>query len=164
MSTGLCIIALISYILWWEGLIDTKIMVAISWVASSAGFITFLFLMNHSTVSRTNVIIPKGHYDEKIIKAETDIFPSFLVPTNTYKNCRFRISLQIKEFKKYPLFYLIRKHGLNTIAQELNKDIKLDPGSIHMFDVAIHRNEELNFKFSEDVTIQKLLVEEIYIA
>lgn len=164
ISTGLCIIALISYILWWEGLIDVKIMVAISWVASSVGFITFLFLMNNSTINRTSVIIPKGLYEEKTIKAETEIFPNFLVPTNTNRNCIFRISLQIKEFKKHPLFYIIRKHEMDIHAQELNKDIKLDPGSTHMFDIVIGSNEKLNFKFSEDVTIQKLLVEEIYIA
>lgn len=164
ISIGSLIIAFISYLLWMEGFIDIKIMGIINWIAGSIGLMALLFLVNNSTMKQTSVIIQKGHYDEKIIKAETEIFPNFLVPTNTHRNCIFRIKLQMKEFKKHPLFYIIRKCEMNTCAQELNKDIKLDPGFTHVFDVFIKSNEKLNFKFNEDVTIKELLVEEVYIA
>jgi hypothetical protein len=87
-----------------------------------------------------------------------------LVPTNIHRNCIFRISLQIKEFRKHPLFYIIRKCERGTCTQELNKNIKLDLGPMHVFDVAVDSKEKLNFKFNEDVTIQKILVEELYAA
>ena len=136
----------------------------INWIVFLAEFIIFLIIMN-ATIreSQANVIIPKGYCEEKTIKAETDIFPDFLMPTNTHRDCIFRISLQIKESKKYPLFYIIRICEKDTCIQELNEKIKLDPGLIHVFEVSIDSKEKLNFKFSEDVTIQKLLIEELYI-
>ena len=154
----------ISFILWLVGLLDIKIMVIINWIVFSAEFIIFLIIMKNRTImGQANVIIPKAFYEEKTIIAETNIFPNFLIPTNTHRDCIFRISLQIKEFKKHPLFYIIRKCEKDTCIQELNKKIKLDPGLVHIFEVTIDSKEKLNFKFNEDVIIQKLLIEELYI-
>lgn len=165
ISIALFIPAVGSTILWLIGLLDIKIMATINWTIFLAESTIFLFVIQTSIrASQSNVIIPKGFCEEKVIKAETDIFPDFLVPTNTHKGCIFRISLQIKEFKKYPLFYMIRKCERDTCTQELNKDIKLDPGSVHIFEVVIDSNEKLSFKFNEDVIIKKLLIEELYIA
>lgn len=164
MAIGLFTPAFISFILWLTGRLDIKIMAAINWMVFLAEFIIILIIMKTTIrASQANVIIPKGSCEEKIIKAETNIFPNFLVPTNTNRGCIFRISLQIKEPKKYPLFYMIRTCEKETCVQELNKDIRLDPGHVHMFEVAIISKEKLNFKFSEDVIIQKLLIEELYI-
>lgn len=167
IAIGMFIPAFISFVLWLTGRLDIKIMAAINWIVFLAEFIIFLTVMKTSTsimTSQANVIIPKGFCEEKMVVAETNIFPKFLVPTNTHRDCIFRISLQIKEPKKYPLFYMVRTCEKDTCVQELNKDIKLDPGPVHMFEVAITSKEKLNFKFSEDVIIQKLLVEELYIA
>lgn len=165
ISIALFIPAVISFVLWLAGSLDIKIMAAVNWLVFLAEFIIFLFIMKNSVrTSQANVIIPKGFSEEKVIKAETNIFPNFLVPTNTRKDCIFRISLQIKEFKKYPLFYMIRMCESDTCIQELNKNIKLDQGPVHVFETVINRKEKLNFKFSEDVIVQKLLIEELYIA
>ncbi len=154
-----------SFILWWVGRLDIKIMAAVNWVVFTIEFIMFLFVTKTFTMmGHTNVVIPKGFYEEKMVVAETNIFPDFLVPTNTRKGCTFRISLQIRELKNYPLFYMIRICEKESCIQELNKNIILDPGFVHVFEVIIDRKEKLNFKFSEDVIIQKLLVEELYIA
>lgn len=155
--------AVMSIILWLTGLLDIKIMAVINWLVFLAEFIIFLFVTNTSILARdVNVIIPKGFYEEKMIVAETNIFPNFLTPTNTHKDCIFRISLQIKKFKKYPLFYMVRTCEKDTCIQELNKNIKLDPGLVHMFEVNIDSKEKLNFKFNEDVIIHKILIEELY--
>ena len=165
ISTVLFIPAVGSFILWWVGMLDIKIMTVVNWVVFTAEFIIFLFVIKTSTMmGHANVVIPKGFCEEKTVIAEENIFPDFLVPTNTRKGCIFRVSLQIKEFKKYPLFYMIRICEKDTCIQELNKDIKLDPGLTHIFEVVIDSKEKLNFKFSEDVVIQKLLIEELYIA
>jgi hypothetical protein len=167
ISIGAFIPAAISFILWQAGSLDIKTMAIINWIAFLVEFTAFLFVMkmkNSIRISQANVIIPKGSYEEKTIKAETNIFPNFLVPTNTYRNCIFRISLQIKEFEKHPLFYIIRKCERDTCTQELNKNIRLDPGPVHVFDIAIDSKEKLNFKFNEDVIIQKILIEELYMA
>ena len=163
ISIGLFIPAVGSVMLWLTGRLDIKIMAAINWTIFLAEFTIFLFVMKTSIrASQASVIISKGFCEEKVIKAETDIFPNFLVPTNTQRDCIFRISLQIKEFKKYPLFHMIRKCERDTCIQELNKDIKLKTGLVHVFEVIIDSNEKLSFKFSEDVIIQKLLIEELY--
>lgn len=163
ISVILFIPMVISLILWMAGLLDLKIFAAFNWVIFLAEFAIFLFISKNSiTTRRSNVIIPKGVCEEMAIKAETNIFPQFLVPTNIYKECVFRISLQTKEFKKYPLFYMIRVCEKDTCIQELNKDIKLVPGKVHTFDVIIDCKEKLNFKFNEDVIVQKLLIEELY--
>lgn len=169
ISVGLFIPAVISFVLWLIGSLDIKIMAAINWIVFLAEFTILIVLIvmknsNSIRTSQANVIIPKGYCEDKTIIAETNIFPNFLVPINIHKNCIFRVNLQIKEFKKYPLFYMIRKCEKDTCIQELNKDIKLDPGLVHIFDVAIDSKEKLNFKFNEDVVIQKLLVEELYVA
>lgn len=165
ISVVLFIPAVGSFILWLIGSLDIKIMAAVNWVVFTAELIIFLFVIKTSImVSRSNVIIPKGLCEEKMVMAEANIFPDFLVPTNTRKDCIFRISLQIKEFKKYPLFYIVRKCEKDTCNQELNKNVKLDSGLMHVFEVAIDSKEKLNFKFNEDVVIHKLLVEELYIA
>lgn len=165
IAIGLFIPAIVSFILWLTGRLDIKIMAAINWMVFLAEFIIFLIIMKTTIrMSQTNVIIPKCSCEEKMVVAETNIFPKFLVPTNTHRDCIFRISLQIKEFKKHPLFYMIRTCEKDTCIQELNKDIKLDPCTIHVFEVAIDSKEKLNFKFNEDVIIQKLLVEELYMA
>lgn len=165
ISIALFIPAVGSIILWLAGMIDIKIMATINWIVFAIEFIIFLSIMKNSIrVNRANVIIPKGFCEEKMIMADTNIFPNFLIPTNVRKDCIFRISLQIKEFKKYPLLYLIRIYEKDTCIQELNKNIKLEPEFVHVFDVVINRKERLNFKFNEDVIIQKLLIEELYIA
>lgn len=165
ISVVLFIPAIGSFILWLAGLLDIKIMATINWMVFLAEFIIFLFVMKNSIrINQANVIIPKGSSEEKDIRAETNIFPNFFIPTNTRKDCIFRISLQIKEFKKHPLFYMIRTCEGDTCIQELNKNIKLDPGLVHVFEVVINCKEKLNFKFSEDVIVQKLLIEELYIA
>jgi len=164
ISIVLCIPALGSFILWWVGMLDIKIMAAVNWVVFIAEFIIFLFVMKTIRMGRANVVIPKGFCEEKIFVAEENIFHDFLIPTNTRKGCIFRIGVQIKEFKKYPLFYIIRICEKETCIQELNKNIKLDPGLVHVFEVVIDSKEKLNFKFNEDVVVQKLLVEELYIA
>ena len=161
-AIGLFILALASFILWLNGLLDIKTMVIINWITFSTELLIFLIVMKTS-IRPGNVIIPKGYCEEKAIKAELDIFPNFLVPTNIYRDCIFRISLQIKEFKKHPLFYIIRICEKDICIQELNNKIKLDPGLVHIFDVVINSKERLNFKFSEDVIIQKLLIEELYV-
>ena len=153
----------VSFILWLVGLLDIKIMVAINWIIFLAEFVIFSFIIK-TIVNQANVIIPKGFCEEKTMIAETNIFRDFLEPTNPGRDCVFRISLQIKECKKYPLFYMIRICGKDTNIQELNKDIKVGPGFVHIFETKIGSKEKLNFKFSEDVTIQKLLIEELYIA
>lgn len=163
ISVVLFIPAITSFILWLVGMLDIKIMATVNWIVFLAEFIIFLFVMKTSRmVCRSNVIIPKGLYEEKMVVADTNIFPDFLVPTNTRKGCIFRISVQIKEFKKYPLFYIVRICEKDTCIQELNKNIKLDPGLVHVFEVAIDSKEKLNFKFNDDVVIQKLLIEELY--
>lgn len=163
ISIVLFIPAVASFILWLTGSLDIKIMAVINWIIFSAEFVIFIIIMkNRIRMSQVSVIIPKGLSEEKFIGANKDIFPNFLVPTNTHRDCIFRISLRIKEFKKYPLFYIIRKCERDTRIQELNKDIKLYPDIIHIFDVAIYSKEKLNFKFNEDVIIKKLLIEELY--
>lgn len=167
ISIGASIPAVVSFILWLTGSLDIKIMAIVSWIVFIIEFIILLIVMRslHSIrKSDANVIIPKGYCEDKTITAETNIFPKFLVPTNIHRDCIFRISLQIKEFKKHPLFYIIRRCEKDTCIQELNTKIKLDPGLVHIFEVTIDSQEKLNFKFSEDVIIQKLLIEELYIA
>lgn len=164
ISILLFIPAPISFISWMVGLLDIKIMAIINWIVFTSEFIIFLLATKNSIMlNRANVIIPKGFCEEKMVVAETNIFPDFLIPTNINRDCVFRVSLQIKEFEKYPLFYIIRKCEKNICIQELNKNIRLDPVSVHIFEVIIDRKERLNFKFNEDVIIQKLLIEELYL-
>ncbi len=162
ISLGLSIPAIASFILWWVGSLDIKIMATINWIVFTVEFILFLFVTKSSRTNYTGVIIPKGSCEEKKIMAGTNIFPDFLVSTNIGKDCTFRINLQIKEFKKFPLFYLVRSYENDIFSQELNKDIKLDTGMVHIFEVVINCKEKLNFKFDEDVIIQKLYIEELY--
>lgn len=166
ISVGLFIPFVVSTILMIIGLLDIKIMAIISWMVFvfMVEFIIFLIISkNHINISNTNVIIPKGLCENKIIMAETSIFQDLIGPTNPRRDCIFRISLQLKEFKRYPSFYIVRICEKDIYVQELNKDIRLDPGLIHIFDVTINRKEKLNFKFNENVTILKLLIEEIYV-
>ena len=163
VSIILFIPAILSVILWLIGLLDIKIMAIINWMVFLVEFIIFLIISKTSIgISQANVIIPKELCEEKTIIADTNIFPNFLMPTNINRDCIFRISLQIKGFKKYPLFYIIRTCEKETCVQELNKKIKLDTGFVHIFEVYVYCKEKLNFKFSEDVTVQKLLIEELY--
>lgn len=163
VSIILFVPAISSVILWLIGLLDIKIMAIINWMVFLVEFIIFLIISKTSiSISQTNVIIPKELCEEKTIIADTNIFPNFLMPTNINRDCIFRISLQIKGFKKYPLFYIIRTCEKETCVQELNKKIKLDTGFVHIFEVYVYCKEKLNFKFSEDVTVQKLLIEELY--
>lgn len=165
LSLGLFLPATVSLILWLAGKLDIKIMAAINWMVFLAESIIFFFVMKNSiNVSNANVVIPKGFCEDKSIIAETDIFPNFLKPTNISRDCIFRISLQIKSFNnKYPLFYMVRKCEKDTCIQELNKNIKLDPETVHIFEVVINRKEILNFKFNEDVAVRRLYIEELYI-
>ena len=72
ISVVLFVPAFISFVLWLTGSLDIKIMAAINWMVFLAEFIIFLFVMKTSIrTSQTNVIIPKGFCEEKIIKAET---------------------------------------------------------------------------------------------
>jgi hypothetical protein len=80
ISIGALMPATISFILWRVGSLDIKTMAIINWIAFLAEFTVFLFVMkikNPIITSHSNVVIQKGSYDEKTVKAETNIFLIF---------------------------------------------------------------------------------------
>lgn len=163
ISIGLMIPAAGSLALWLSGLLNIIYMAIINWIVFLAEFVIFIIAIKTSINDRyANVIIPRASCEERYIRAETNIFSNFLIPINPRRDCIYRIQLQLKDFKNYPKFSMIRKCEKDECIHELNKDIELDTEFVHVFEVAINRKERLNFKFSEDVTIKYLLIEELY--
>lgn len=151
-----------SIVLWLSGAINIIYLAIINWIIFIADSIIFLIILKHSNESNANLIIPKASCDEKTIPAETNIFSRYLIPTNPRRDCIFRVSLQLKDFKNPLIFSMIRMCEKDILIQELNKNIILDLEFIHKFEVNINRKEKLNFKFNKDVTIKSLLIEELY--
>lgn len=162
----------ISIILWIVDIIDIEHMLIINWTILLTEVILILTIVNITIRSIRNrdtgdisdniVKISKGSFSEKKIRADTEIFLDDIGPTSPFRNCVFRIKLELKEFIGIPLFYIIRKCERNTCEQIANDDILLDTGKVHIFDIIVDQEEKLNFKFDKNVIVKSFSVIEFY--
>lgn len=116
-------------------------------------------------ILNTKVIIQKGMCNDKYIKANDSILPTFICSTNPYRNSVFRVKFVVstdEEPKEQLKFLITRMRHSQNYEQEID-GIKPTKEGTYMFNIAVDPREKLNFKFNRDVTLQLFTVDELYL-
>lgn len=119
---------------------------------------------------KRGVEIIRHRIDDKYIKGDTDILPSFIGPTNPRKASIFKIYLEAKDFKEDPGFSMCKmgKGSLEKMANIKKHVLYANTGIVdNLFvftaDIIVRPDEKINFKFKEDINIKMLFIGELYI-
>lgn len=113
------------------------------------------------SIPDVKVIIPKAQIDNTLIPANSDILKKNIIPTNPFRWCVIRISMEINESIEQLGISAVRLRDYKTTENTIKK--KLVAKSIYTIDTIVGPNETLNFKFDKDTNIKNLLIEELYI-
>jgi hypothetical protein len=107
------------------------------------------------------VIIPKAHIDNRFITANSDVFKKNIVPTNPFRTCVFRISMEINASIEQLGISAVRFRESRIIENVITKDV--EAREAYVIDTTVLPNETINFKFDKDIDIKKLFIDELYI-
>jgi hypothetical protein len=90
------------------------------------------------------------------VVAAVDILGAAIAPINT--PCLFRVAVG---FDAAGVFSVTIIRGGNTQVQQLNHGVALVPNCLFMFDVLVHENDTINYRYSVNATLQTLRLQEI---
>lgn len=130
-------------------------------------FLVTILLTKKNELKR-GVKIIRHRIEDKYIKGDTDILPSFIGSTNPIKASIFKIFVEIKDFKDPPEFGMC-KMGRNNTKIDISKHILnvragiIEGSFIFDADIIVRPDEKVNFKFKNDTNIKLFLVGELYI-
>lgn len=113
------------------------------------------------TLPEVKVVIPKAHIDNTLIRANSDVLKKNIIPTNPFRWCVIRISMEINESIEQLGISAVRLRDYRTIENTIKK--KLVAQGVYTIDTVVGPNETLNFKFDKDIDVKKLLIDELYI-
>jgi hypothetical protein len=92
-------------------------------------------------------LILKNSLFNTSIKANTDIFTTYLSPTNTPTIFRIYVCFDTSGF-----LTVRRKKGTVTVSEQLNSGTALVANAAYMFDVIVESAETVNLQYSVDAT------------
>lgn len=159
--------SVISFILFQLGKMSLDHMIIINLVVTAIESVIFIIGMRmiakDYTESSPKVTILKGKFDNKQIRANTEVFDRLIIPTNPMKSCIFRICIELADKFIGPSLELLimRKCESGTCEQKI--DASYCKEGSHALQINIDPREKLNFKFSKDIKIKLFSVEEFYI-
>lgn len=129
---------------------------------------TFIFIKKRKLKRGVNII--RHRIEDKYIKGDTSILPSFIGPTNPRKASIFKIYLEAKDFKESPDFSMCKivKGSSEEMADIKKHILHVDTGVIdNLFifiaDLIVRPDEKINFKFKDDINIKTFFIGELYI-
>lgn len=106
-------------------------------------------------------IIPKAHIDNKLVLANSDVFKKNMVPTNPFRRCVFRISMEINASVEQLSISVLRFRESKIIENTIIKNFVAKEA--YTIDTIVSPDETINFKFDKDIDIRKMLIDELYI-
>ena len=116
-----------------------------------------------SDMLSSRVLIPKGKFNDRQIRADTYIFNEPIISTNPMRKSIFRVCIELAEKFVGPLeFSIIRILERETSEQKLDATHCFVEGT-HILHINVYPKEKLNFKFNRDIRAKLFSVEELYI-
>lgn len=118
---------------------------------------------------KRGVKIIRHRIEDKYIKGDTDILPSFIGATNPRKASIFKIFVEVIDFKDPPDFGICKMGRENAKITDIDKHILnvragITEGSfIFDADIIVRPDEKINFKFKNDTNIKLFFIGELYI-
>lgn len=112
-------------------------------------------------IPEVKVVIQKAQIDNTLIRANSEILKKNIIPTNPFRWCVIRISMEINESIEQLGISAVRLRDYKTIENTIKK--KLVAESTYTIDTMVGPNETLNFKFDKDTNVKKLMIHELYI-
>ena len=111
----------------------------------------------------SNVLIPKGKFNDRQMCANTYIFKQPITSTNPMRKSVFRICIELAEKFVEPLeFSVIRIFERETSEQKVDATDYFVEGT-HILHISVYPQEKLNFKFNRDIKAKLFSVDELYI-
>jgi hypothetical protein len=155
-----------------SGMITIRQLLVISSVSSIIMFIMVISLLfkvkkmiktggEPPNFSEVKVVIPKAHIDNKMIRANDDVLIKNIVPTNPFRRCMFRISMEINASIEQLSISAIRFRDSKIIKNTIIKNLAAKEA--YTIDTFALPNETINFKFDRDVDIKKMIIDELYV-
>jgi hypothetical protein len=101
--------------------------------------------------------ILKGSLFNTPVVANTDIFTTYLSPTNTPTTFRIYAC-----FDASGVLTVRRKKGTVTVSEQLNSGTALAANAAYMFDVIVESGETFNLQYSVDATALCIKICEVH--
>lgn len=106
-------------------------------------------------MARKNIPIPKGNKFDSAITANTDIFGSNLIPSNTPALIRIMASFNAEGILNVKII------GGTTVTLTLNDNIPLTANCVYIFDIIVDAPEAVNLQYSVNAQALKVSVIEV---
>lgn len=119
-------------------------------------------------VLKRGVKIIRYKTENRFIKGNTDVLPSFISSTNPRKASIFKIFFEADKCEELPYFGILKIGKGNIGPDDLKKHLLnlrsgiMEESFIFDADILVKPDEKINFKFKDDINIKFLFIGEIY--
>ncbi len=148
----------------WQMLIMNTIAAAIMMIMISF-YVYKIYKMSKSgnipIIPQTKVVIPKVHIEDEFISANAELLKKNIIPTNPFRACVIRISMEIYESMEQLGVYVLRLKESKTIESMMKSNFAAF--GTYTIDTFVLPGETVNFKFDCDVYIRSFAVDELYV-
>ncbi len=110
---------------------------------------------------QARVVIPRARIGYGFLRANADLLKNNIVPTNPFRACILRISMEISDSIEQLGISAMRLRECKII--ENTTKMTFYAYSKCTIDTLVFPNETVNFKFDNDIHIVDLLIDELYI-
>ncbi len=106
-------------------------------------------------VTRKAIPLQKAHIHNTAKNANTDFLASDITPSDP--PCLFRIQIQVDT----AVVFSAKVNNTTEVSLEFNAGAQLTAGALHIFDMLIQEDDEVNFQVDQNVNLDKFIVQEI---
>lgn len=107
-------------------------------------------------VTRKAIPLEKAHVHDTAVLADTDFLDTDITPSDP--PCLFRIQVQLDTAA---VFSALVDDGSSEVTLEFNNGSQLADGVLHVFDMIINEDDNINFQCDQNANIDKFIVHEI---
>ena len=107
-------------------------------------------------VTRKAIPLEKAHIHDDAIAANTDFLDADITPSDP--PCLFRIQIQVDTAA---VFAAMVSDGTTEMTLEFNAGAQLTAGALHVFDMLVNEDDEVNFQVDQNANIDKFIVQEV---
>lgn len=107
-------------------------------------------------VTRKAIPLEKAHVHDDAVLANTDFLDADITPSDPV--VLFRIMVQLDTAA---VFSAMVSDGSTEKTLEFNAGAQLTAGALHIFDMLVNEDDEVNFQCDQNANIDKFIVQEV---
>ena len=110
---------------------------------------------NARQVTRKAIPLQKAHIHNTAKNAGTDFLVADITPSDA--PCLFRIQIQVDTLAVFSA----KVNSTTEVSLEFNAGAQLTAGVLHIFDMLVDTDDEVNFQVDQNVNVDKFIVQEV---